>query len=247
MSTKWKMVEGMDAVNKLIESMLAQDKVVGTGYAILDDDVDLNKFVDNLFSNINEELKEKQNPKSSLEERLKKASEIMNKNIEDAIAKVNKKERQILVDSPIKIDTDTCTCGDKCACSKCATESSNEVKSKTSKPTLDVKNAFTADSLNSTEVKEPTVRLINVKKTAVKVLESVYELIKDYNTIGIRTQTFDFLAPVWDDLFENVRVTTIEKVIGHVSKHLIQNGFDVSSSVAYSDEGVEELSLTVAW
>ena len=245
MSTKWKMLEGMDAVNKLIESMLAQDKAVGVGYAMLDDDVDLNKFVDDLFSNINEELKEKQNPQSSLEERLKKASEIMNKNIEDAIAKVNKKERQILVDSPIK--TDKCSCGDKCDCNKCATESSNEVKPETSKSTLDVKNAFTADSLNDEEVKEPTVRLINVKKTAVKVLELVYELIKDYNAIGLRTQTFDFLAPVWDDLFENVRVTTIEKVIGHVSKHLIQNGFDVSSSVAYSDEGVEELSLTVAW
>lgn len=246
MSTKWKMLEGMDAVNKLIESMLAQDKVVGTGYAMLDDDVDLNKFVDDLFSSINEELKEKQNPKSSLEERLKKASEIMNKNIEDAIAKVNKKERQILVDSPIK--TDKCSCGDKCDCNKCATESSNEVKPETSKSTLDVKNAFTASSLRpEKEVTEPTVRLINVKKTAIKALERIYNHIKDVDALGFREWNYDFLAKGWDDLLGNVRVTTIEKVMSHVSKHLIQNGFDVSSSVAYSDKGVEELSLTVAW
>lgn len=243
MSTKWKMLEGMDAVNKLIESLLEHDKVVGAGYAMLDDDVDLNKFVDELFSNINEELKEKQNPKSSLEERLKKASEIMNKNIEDAIAKVNKKERQILVDSPIK--TDKCSCGDKCDCNKCATESSNEVKTETSKSTLDVKNAFTADSLNSTEVKEPTVRLINVKKTAVKALERIYDRIKEASNLGC--YQFDFLASGWDDLLEGVRASTIEKVMSRVADHLIENGFDVSTCIAYDNEGISEMSMNVSW
>ena len=243
MSTKWKMLEGMDAVNKLIESLLEHDKVVGAGYAMLDDDVDLNKFVDDLFLSINEELKEKQNPKSSLEERLKKASEIMNKNIENAIAKVNKKERQILVDSPIK--TDKCSCGDKCDCNKCATESSNEVKTETSKSTLDVKNAFTADSLNSTEVKEPTVRLINVKKTAVKALERIYDRIKEASNLGC--YQFDFLASGWDDLLEGVRASTIEKVISRVADHLIENGFDVSTCIAYDNEGISEMSMNVSW
>ena len=205
-------------LDEMIASDLSLDDLLGTSMREVSD----------------EEIINKQNKEWN--EKLKKATEIMNKNIEEAVNKVNNKERKILVDSPVKVEK--CKCG----CDKPATECSKSKKS----DTLNVKNAFKAETLKTPEVKEESkVRLINVNKTAEKALERIYTTILEVRETG--GFVFDFLAEGWDDLLENVRATTVEKVINRVANHLIENGFDVATSVVYDDDSIVEMSMAVDW
>lgn len=203
----------------------------------------LDKMIDESDLSIDDLLNETKNV--DWDAKLKMASDLMNKNIEKAVEKVNKKERKVLIDSPINVKGDKmksnkeelcgCGCGkpvDKCSCSE-------KEKAKTTK--LNVKNAFTADSLK----KEKTYRLINVNKVAEKILTIIYDEIKaNVNSSQIG---YELCSKAWDKLLLNVRPETKIKVRDRVASHLSNNGFDVCVGEQFEDGELVNLTLDIFW
>lgn len=168
------------------------------------------------------------------------ASDSMNKKIEEAMKKVQNKERKILIDSPMKVEgekkMDKCDCGCRCA-------EKEKVK-------LNVANAIKADSLKVEPKVEPKkekskVKLININKTAEKMLSKIYEDIKSNRDSGYLE--YDFLDEDFYDYLENVRYVTIEKLLNRIADHLSENGFGVGLSISYDGDEMDDAFLTVTW
>lgn len=239
-------------MSKKINTVLLEDlvKTIVDGLTSLEK-VDT-KWIDDMINeedkSINELLKETSEKMDKLDEmkqkdkkwqdKLKMATEIMNKNIEKAVEQVSNKERKVLIDSPVNVKGDKmksekiCACGCEKPVSKC---DCNEKKND-----LNVSNAFSAESL-----KEKKVKLINVNKTAEKILAIIYDEIKKYASTG--SLEYDFMDERWDSLLLNVRVVTVEKVLERVVNHLVENGFAVSSSNVYDEDGIVELYMSIDW
>lgn len=201
----------------------------------------LDKMFDENDKSIDDLLKEYSENTETWEDKLKRATDLMNKNIEKAVEQVNNKERKILIDRPLNVkgekmkSKEMCDCGcgktvEDCDCDDCNTK----------KNKLNVANSFTADSL-----KESKVRLINVNKTAEKILTTIYSDIKSNASKG--SLEYDFMDKKWDTLLLNVRVRTVEKVLDRVAEHLIENGFAVSTSNVYDEDGITELYMSIDW
>lgn len=201
----------------------------------------LDEMLDKEDKSLEDLLKEYSDNSESWEDKLKRATDLMNENIQKAVEQVNNKQRKILIDRPVNVKGDKmkskemCDCGcgktvEDCDCEDC----------KTKKNRLNVANSFTASSL-----KESKVRLINVNKTAEKILTTIYSDIKANASKGC--VEYDFMDKKWDNLLLNVCVKTVEKVLDRVAEHLIENGFAVSSSNVYDDEGITELYMSIDW
>lgn len=171
---------------------------------------------------------------------LEVALDSMNKKINEAIEKVQNKERKILIDSPMKVEgekkMDKCDCGCRCA-------EKEKVK-------LNVDNAIKADSLKVEPKVEPKkekskVKLININKTAEKMLSEIYEDIKSNRDSGYLE--YDFLDEDFYDYLENVRYVTIEKLLNRIADHLSENGFGVGLSISYDGDEMDDAFLTVTW
>lgn len=171
---------------------------------------------------------------------LEVALDSMNKKINEAIEKVQNKERKILIDSPMKVEgekkMDKCDCGCRCA-------EKEKVK-------LNVDNAIKADSLKVEPKVEPKkekskVKLININKTAEKMLSEIYEDIKSNRDLGYLE--YDFLDEDFYDYLENVRYVTIEKLLNRIADHLSENGFGVGLSISYDGDEMDDAFLTVTW
>lgn len=232
-------------MKKNLNSVLLNNLIKNVVSAItVDDESAKSNWMDDMFDgtelSIEDLLNKSEN--SDWDAKLKYATDLMNKNIEKAVEKVNNKERKVLIDRPVSIKGDEmvsnkeelcgCGCGkpvEKCSC--------NEPKVNK----LNVANAFTADSLH----KANKVRLINVNKTAEKILSVIYSDIKSNAKIG--SVEYDFMDERWDSLLLNVRAKTVEKVLDRVANHLIANGFAVSTSNSYSEDSIEELYMSIIW
>lgn len=171
---------------------------------------------------------------------LEVASDLMNKKIEEVMKKVQNKERKILIDSPMKVEgekkMDKCDC--KCGCG-CTEKEKEKVK-------LNVANAIKADSLKVEPKKEKSkVKLININKTAEKMLSEIYEDIKSNRDLGYLE--YDFLDEDFYDYLENVRYVTIEKLLNRIADHLSENGFGVGLSISYDGDEMDDAFLTITW
>lgn len=194
---------------------------------------------------LNEDKKE-----DNFKDRLQYASDLMNQNIKNAEEKVKNKERKILIDSPLDVknkkESDSVSCSCDCGCSdknkkesescSCGCECSDKNK-------LNVKNSFTASSLN--EQKEDKVKLINVNKTAEKILTKIYDDIK--SNAEKKFVEYDFMDEQWDNLLLNVRLVTVLKVLERVANHLKSNGFAVTSYNVYTEDSIAELYMAIDW
>ena len=200
-----------------------------------DSDLDLDSEV-SIEDLLNEDKKE-----DTFKDRLQYASDLMNQNIKNAEEKVKNKERKILIDSPLDVkgekmkSKEMCGCGcgktvEECDCNDCNTK----------KNKLNVANSFTADSL-----KESKVRLINVNKTAEKILTTIYSDIKSNASKG--SLEYDFMDKKWDALLLNVRLVTVLKVLERVANHLKSNGFAVTSYNLYMEDSIAELYMAIDW
>lgn len=176
---------------------------------------------------LNEDKKE-----DTFKDRLQYASDLMNQNIKNAEEKVKNKERKILIDSPLDVnskkESESCSCG--CGCSD--------------KNKLNVKNSFTASSLLK-QPKKDKVKLINVNKTAEKILTQIYDDIKS-NKID-RIVEYDFTDEKWNDLLLNVRLKTVLKLLKRMANHLESNGFYVTTEYTYDNNGASMLYMAVEW
>lgn len=214
-----------DLVNTLLSAVESSDNTSWLD-DMLNEDLSLEDLLTGKIRQVSdEELINEEN--DAWKKKLETASKIMNQNIEKAVEKVNNKERKVLIDSPVKVD-------------KCDCDTKKETK-------LNVKNAFTADSLKTPveEKEEATVRLINVNKTSEKALERIYDLIKLNANNG--SVVVDFLDESWDDLLLNVRASTVEKVMVRVANYLEDKGFDVLTSVSYMNDSIEEMAMEITW
>lgn len=176
---------------------------------------------------LNEDKKE-----DNFKDRLQYASDLMNQNIKNAEEKVKNKERKILIDSPLNVnskkESESCSCG--CGCSD--------------KNKLNVKNSFTASSLLE-QPKKDKVKLINVNKTAEKILTQIYDDIKS-NKID-RIVEYDFTDEKWNDLLLNVRLKTVLKLLKRMANHLESNGFYVTTEYTYDNNVASMLYMAVEW
>lgn len=225
-----------DLVNTLLSAVESSDNTSWLD-DMLDEDLSLEDLLTGKIRQVSdEELINEEN--DAWKKKLEVASKIMNQNIEKAVEKVNNKERKVLIDSPVKVEK--CKCGCDKPVDKCDCGTKKETK-------LNVKNAFTADSLKTPveEKEEVTVRLINVNKTSEKALERIYNLIKLNANNG--SVVVDFLDESWDDLLLNVRASTVEKVMSRVANYLEEKGFDVMIAVSYVDDSIEEMAMEIAW
>lgn len=169
---------------------------------------------------------------------LEVASDLMNKKIEEVMKKVQNKERKILIDSPMKVEGEKKM--DKCDC-KCGCGCTEKEKVK-----LNVANAIKADSLKVEPKKEKSkVKLININKTAEKMLSEIYEDIKSNRDLGYLE--YDFLDEDFYDYLENVRYVTIEKLLNRIADHLSENGFGVGLSISYDGDEMDDAFLTITW
>lgn len=225
-----------DLVNTLLSAVESSDNTSWLD-DMLNEDLSLEDLLTGKIRQVSdEELINEEN--DAWKKKLEVASKIMNQNIEKAVEKVNNKERKVLIDSPVKVEK--CKCGCDKPVDKCDCGTKKETK-------LNVKNAFTADSLKTPveEKEEATVRLINVNKTSEKALERIYNLIKLNANNG--SVVVDFLDESWDDLLLNVRASTVEKVMARVANYLEDKGFDVLTSVSYINDSIEEMAMEIAW
>lgn len=225
-----------DLVNTLLGALETSDETSWLD-SMLENDLTLEELLGGKVRQVSdEELIKEEN--DAWKKKLETASKMMNKNIEKAVEQVKNKERKVLIDSPVKVEK--CKCGCNKPVDKCDCDTKKETK-------LNVKNAFTADSLKTPveEKEEATVRLINVNKTSEKALERIYNLIKLHANNG--SVVVDFLDESWDDLLLNVRASTVEKVMSRVANYLEEKGFDVMIAVSYVDDSIEEMAMEIAW
>lgn len=197
-------------------------------------------FDDELFKDTEKSIEDFLNEDRKKE--LEVASDLMNKKIEEAMKKVQNKERKILIDSPMKVEGEKKM--DKCDC-KCGCGCTEKEKVK-----LNVANAIKADSLKVEPKVEPKkekskVKLININKTAEKMLSEIYEDIKSNRDLGYLE--YDFLDEDFNDYLENVRYVTIEKLLNRIADHLSENGFGVGLSISYDGDEMDEAFLTITW
>lgn len=195
-----------------------------------DSDLDLDSEL-SIEDLLNEDKKE-----DTFKDRLQYASDLMNQNIKNAEEKVKNKERKILIDSPLDVnskkESESCFCGCECECG-CS-----------DKNKLNVKNSFTASSLLE-QPKKDKVKLINVNKTAEKILTQIYDDIKS-NKID-RIVEYDFTDEKWNDLLLNVRLKTVLKLLKRMANHLESNGFYVTTEYTYDNNVASMLYMAVEW
>lgn len=186
------------------------------------------------------ELLEGTTDKTAADSNLKKATDLMNKEIKKQMDKVAKGERQILCDSPVKVDKKE-DYNDSFIKELDEAFKRYESANKPSKADeIKVKNAFHAKDLKV----KPKVRLINVNKTVSEMLEVIYALIKANANEG--HIFIDFGDKSWDKWLDNVRPQTLEKVSDRIANHLDLNGFDVDVDFEIDDDEVY-MTLGIEW
>lgn len=222
--------EATKLVKDAISSMLGDDADVKVYVATNDKDW-LDKEIEKCWSIqelLNDEMREVSDEEIMRKEesaKSKKLSEVindlakdMNKNFEKARDEVEKKQKQILVDSPVKVEKkETCGCGENCKC-------------KQTKSEIVVDNAFNAKDLKS---KKPR-KLINVNKTVSKLLTKVFEDIKYMNDNGEKGLSFELFEEFEDEL-DGVIPQTIDKVVDRMAAYLAERNFEIQ--VDESEEG----------
>lgn len=185
------------------------------------------------------ELLEGTSDKKLAESNLKKATELMNKEIAKQMEKVSKGERKILCDSPVKVNDENVK-DDSFIKDLDEAFKRYEEDKKTSE--INVPNAFRAKDLKAKIV--PTVRLINVNKTVSEMLAVIYDKIK--KNAKDHSLYIDFGDKEWDKWLEKVRPQTLEKVSDRIANHLDLNGFDVDVDFAIDNKEVF-MTLNIEW
>lgn len=221
--------EATKLVKDAISSMLGDDADVKVYVATndtdwLDEEIEKCWSIQELLNDEMREVSDEEIIRKEEKVKTKKLTEVinelakdMNKNFEKARDEVEKKQKQILVDSPMKVEKkETCDCGENCKCH--------------SKSEIVVENAFKAEDL---KVKTKR-KLINVNKTVSKLLTKVFEDIKYMNDNGEKGLSFELFEEFGDEL-DGVIEPTIEKVVDRMAAYLAERNFEVQ--IDESEEG----------
>ena len=208
--------EATKLVKEAISSMLGDDADVKVYVATndtdwLDEEIEKCWSIQELLNDEMREVSDEEIIRKEEKAKTKKLTEVinelakdMNKHFEKARDDVEKKQKQMLVDSPVKVEKkETCDCGENCKCH--------------SKSKIVVENAFDAETL----VKR---KYINVNNTVSKILTSIFDYIKKSSEEG-KTHLCYYVIKGHEEELRGVIQPTLDKVFQRTFDYLEDKGF----------------------
>ena len=153
-------------------------------------------------------------------------TEELNKKAASEMEKIKRKEKKLLIDSPVDV---------------------TKMKSETKMTPIISEKLKTADEVRDSL--KPKVRLINVNKTVSQILDIIADEINEH--AEDRVVEIDFFDGEIAELLYAVRLCTVEKVIDRTEDFLQSKGYDTDVVInTYEGDDCDfnmEVHMTVEW